>query len=223
MRIKHEEIVPLADMLITSFQRDQAEIEAENNFYSITFLNEFKTMTDKVRDLEKADVLLTQQKIVTKDLYLLADSLYQPLKMFNIVVQKADLPTNLVPETITNLKKRNIEGGLTNIKALMQVIDSNKTLLTSKAMKSSLPLLLETNFASLTEKSNLQTEIINQRKLLTSNSQASYDKLYNDYIIDICNIGKALYHGKAKAKEYTISSMIKRLHVSHANISTSSK
>ena len=42
MKIKQEEIVPVADMLISSFQRDQAEIEAENSFYSLEFLNLFK-------------------------------------------------------------------------------------------------------------------------------------------------------------------------------------
>ena len=213
MRIKQEEYVPLADMLISSFERDQAEIEAENDFYSIAFLNQFKTTTEEVRELEKADVLLTKQKTVTKELYLLADNLYKPLKIFNIVVQKAALPTSLVQDIITNLKKRNIEGGLVDIKALMQVVTSNQALLTSKAMKANFPALLDTNFKALTEKSNLQTDIIKQRQLLTNDNGATYDILYNDYIADICTIGKAVYLGKAKANEYTISKMLKKLHV----------
>ena len=215
MRIKQEEIVPVADMLISSFQRDQAEIAAENDFYSVAFLKQFKTVTEEVRELEKADVLLTKQKTVTKDLYLLADNLYKPLKIFNIVVQKAALPTTLVQDIINNLKKRNIEGGLVDMKALMQVVASNQALLTSKAMKSNFPALLDTNFKDLTEKSNLQTKIIKERQLLTNDNGATFETLYNDYIIDICNIGKAVYHGKAKANEYTISKMLKKLHVNH--------
>ena len=215
MRIKQEEIVPLADMLITSFERDLAEIESENSFYSTAFLNEFKATTEDVRELEKADSLLTQQKTVTKDLYLLADNLYQPLKIFNVVVKKAALPTNLVQDIINNLKKRNIEGGLLNIKSLMQVVASNQDVLTAKAMKPNFPDLLETNFKALTEKSNLQTKIIKERQLLTSDNGASFSTLYNDYIIDVCNIGKAVFHGKAKANEYTITKMLKKLHVNH--------
>jgi hypothetical protein len=217
MRLKQEEIVPVADMLIASFERDQAEMEAENSFYSVAFLNQFKTTTDNVRKLEAADVLLTKQKTVTKELYLLADNLYQPLKLFNIVVQKAGMPTNLVPEIITNLKSRNIEGGLLSIKALLQVVSSNKSALESKAMKATFPELLKTNFDALTEKSNLQTKIRKDRKLLTDGNQSTYDALYNDYIIDLCTMGKALYHGKAKAKEYTITNMLKNVHVTRNN------
>ncbi|WP_395077336.1 hypothetical protein [Flavobacterium sp.] len=213
MNIKQEEIVPLADMLISSFERDQAEIEAENDFYSVAFLNQFKEATEEVRELEKADVLLTKQKTITKELYLLADNLYKPLKIFNIVVQKAALPTTLVQDIINNLKKRNIEGGLVDIKALMQVVASNQALLTSKAMKSNFPALLDTNFKDLTEKSNLQTDIIKQRQLLTNDNGVTFESLYNDYIIDICSIGKAVYHGTAKANEYTITKMLKKLHV----------
>ena len=215
MRIKQEEYVPLADMLISSFERDQAEIEAENSFYSVEFLNLFKATTEEVRELEEADVLLTKQKTVTKELYLLADNLYKPLKIFNIVVQKAALPTTLVQDIINNLKKRNIEGGLVDIKALMQVVSSNQALLTSKAMKSNFPELLDTNFKALTEKSNLQTDIIKQRQLLTNDNGSTFDILYDDYIIDVCSIGKAVYHGTAKVNEYTISKMLKKLHVNH--------
>lgn len=215
MRIKQEEIVPLADMLISSFERDQPELEAENSFYSVAFLNRFKVVTEEVRELEKADVLLTQQKTVTKDLYLLADNLYKPLKIFNIVVQKAALPTKLVQDIINDLKKRNMEGGLANIKSLMQVVSSNQALLTAKAMKPNFPALLDTNFKALTEKSNLQTKIIKDRQLLTNDSGSTFDILYDDYIIDVCSIGKAVYHGTAKVNEYTISKMLKKLHVNH--------
>jgi hypothetical protein len=217
MRIKQEEIVPLADMLIASFERDQVEIEAENSFYSVTVLNDFKTMTNVVRELEKKDVLLTNQKRITKELYKLADDLYQPLKLFTVVVQKSGLSTTLVQDIINNLKKRNMEKSLQDIKALIQVVNSNKDLLLSKAMKPTLPALLETNFTLLTDKSNLQNKMITDRKLLTNDNQGSFDTLYNEYIIDICNIGKALYHGKAKAEEYTITKMVKRLHVTYNN------
>lgn len=214
MGIKQEEYVPLADMLLDSFTRDQAEIETENSFYSVSFLNDFKIVIDEVRELEKADALITQQKTVTRELYLTADNLKRPLSLFAIVLKKANLPTNLVPDIISKLKTRNIEGAMIQIKALSQTVESNKTLLLSKAMNPSFPELLESNFVTLTEKSNLQTSIIKQRGLLTDSNQSSYDKLYNEYIIDICTMGKAFYRGTAKTKEYTVSSMLNKLHVS---------
>ena len=213
MYVKQEEIVPVADMLLTSFERDQSEIEAENGFYNTEYLNSFKAMTEEVRELERADVLLTDQKKVTKALYLLADNLYQPLRIFEIVIAKSGLDTNLVSTIIADLKSRNIEGALVNIKALMQVVSSNNDLFIAKSMKPTFPALLQTNFAAITEQSNLQTEIMKNRKLLTEGNNGSYEVLYNDYILDVCKIGKALYRSKAKAKEYTISNMLKRLHV----------
>jgi hypothetical protein len=217
MNIKQEEIVPLADMLITSFVRDLAEIAAENSFYNNDFLTSFKSMTEEVRELERADVMLTEQKRITKALYLLADDLYQPIKIFEVVLAKSGLNTNLVPQTIANLKKRNIEGGLIGIKALIQIVNSNKDLLLSKSMKPTFQTLLETSFGAMTTQSNLQTKLIQDRQLLTNGNNGSYDALYNNYIVDLCKMGKAIYHGKAKAKEYTITSMLKKLHVNQIN------
>jgi hypothetical protein len=217
MNIKQEEIVPLADMLLVSFKRDQAEMEVENSFYNASFLDSFRATTEEVRELEKADVLLVNQKNITTEMYLLADSLKQPLKLFNIVIEKAALPTKLVNDITTNINKRNMEGVLSSIKALTQVINNNKELLQSKAMKPTLPQQLDIAFAELTIKSNLQTTIKNERKQLTDDNHGSYDILYNTYIVDICKMGKAVFFGKAKVSEYTISKMVKNLHITRNN------
>ncbi|MFC4816491.1 hypothetical protein [Flavobacterium sp. GCM10023249] len=213
MTIKQEEIVPLADMLIASFERDQAIFQTENVGYSLPFLQEFKAQTELVRQLERADTLLIQQKMTTRELYQLADELYQPLKVFGIVVNKSGLPTNIVQETIFNLKKRNIEGALVNLKALNQVVNENAELLTGKAMKSNFPDLLETKFEEITIKSNLQSKIMQQRQLRTNTNVESYNKLYNDYILDVCKMGKILFYKSPKVKEYTISNLVKKLRV----------
>lgn len=213
MTIKQEEFVPVADMLIASFERDQAQLEAENELFSETFLNAFKAHTETVRQQEKADVLLIQQKTATNELYQLADDLRQPLKLFNIVVEKAGLPTTIVQDTLSNLRTRNMEGMLVNLKALNQVVNNNIELLSSKAMKANFPDLLEQKFDEITIKSNLQSKIMQKRQLLTDANLGSYNKLYNEYIADVCKIGKIVYQGQAKAKEYTVSNLIKKLRV----------
>jgi hypothetical protein len=217
MNIKQEEIVPLADMLLVSFERDQKEMEEENSFYSASFLASFKAYTEEVRELEKADVLLVNQKNITTEMYLIADSLKQPLKLFNIVIQKAALPTKLVNDIIASINKRNMEAVLSNIKALTQVINNNKDLLQSKAMKATLPVQLDLAFSELTIKSNLQTTLKNERKQLTDDNHGSYEVLYSTYILDICKMGKAVYHTKAKSSEYTIYKMLKNLHITRNN------
>jgi hypothetical protein len=216
MTIRQEEFVPVADMLIASFERDQEQLEAENELFSETFLNAFKAHTEAVRQLERNDSLLIQQKIVTKELYQLADDLRQPLKLFGIVVEKAELPTTIVQDTLANLRIRNMEGVLVNLKSLDQVINSNLDLLNNKAMKANLPELLEEKFNEITIKSNLQSKIMQKRQLLTDANLGNYNKLYNEYIADVCKIGKVVYQGQAKAKEYTISNLVKKLRVTPA-------
>ncbi|MFC7774690.1 hypothetical protein [Flavobacterium sp. GCM10027622] len=213
MTIKQEEFVPVADMLIASFERDQIQLEAENELFSQVFLNAFKAQTEKVRQLERADTLLIQQKTITRELYQLADDLRKPLKLFGIVIEKAGLPTNLVQDTLSNLRVRNMEGVLVNLKSINQVVNSNLDLLTGKAMKSNFPDLLETKFEEITIKSNLQSKIMQQRQLLTHNNLEIYNTLYNDYIVDVCKIGKVVFDGQAKVKEYTISNLVKKLRV----------
>ena len=217
MTIKQEELVPVADMLIASFERDQEQLEAENELFSEAFLNAFKAHTEAVRQLERADTLLIQQKTTTNELYRLADDLRQPLKLFGIVIEKAGLPTSIVQDTLANLRIRNMEGALVNLKALNQVVNSNLTLLTSKAMKADFPKLLEEKFNQITTKSNLQSKIMQKRQLLTDANLGSYSKLYNEYIADVCKIGKVVYQGQAKAKEYTISNLVKKLRVAPAS------
>lgn len=211
MTIKQEEFVPVADMLIASFERDQVQLEAENEMYSEAFLNAFKEHTEVVRQQERADTLLVQQKTTTNELYQLADELRQPLKLFSIVVEKAGLPTAIVQDTLSNLRVRNMEGVLVNLKSLNQVVNSNIALLNSKAMKADFPDLLEEKFNEITSKSNLQNKIMQKRQLLTDANLGNYNKLYNEYIADVCKIGKVVYQGQAKAKEYTISNLVKKL------------
>ena len=217
MSIKKEEMVPLADMLIESFERDQAVIEIENSFYSVVFLNEFKAMTEEVREMEKADAILVRQKSITKNLYRQADSLKQPLKIFTIAVQKAALLTKLPNQIMSNLKSRNIEGALLKINSLIQVIESNHELLISKGMKAAFFPLLKSSFNEITDLSNLQTALMKEKTLLTDDNNGSYTTLYDMYISDVCSIGKAVFLGSAKANEYTVSKMLKKLHIANGS------
>jgi hypothetical protein len=217
MNVKNEEVVPLADMLYASFKRDQVEIEGENSFYSTTFLANFSTEIEIVRKFEKKNALLVDQKKLTSDLYKIGDDLKKPLRLFEIVIKKAEVPTNLISEIIKKINNRNFEGVIEDIKALIQVINSNKALLESKSMKPTFPSFLQSSLNQLTEKSNSQTKLQKQGSDLTDSNNVSYDKLYKDYIVDICTIGKVVYGGKKKASDYTISKMLKYLHVTQPN------
>lgn len=213
MSIKHEEMVPLADMVWASFKRDQAELEAENSTLTQEYLNDFKTMTEEVRDLEQSDSMLTNQKEVTGQLYLAGDGMRKDLKLFQKVVQKAKLDTKIVTVLLKNINKRNMEGALLNIKSTQQIVTDNSALLTSKGMKVAFPSFLSDHFASITTLSTQQNEIMKQRKQLTEDNHGSY-KALNTFIKDVCGIGKTVYEGKIKADEYNVTKLLTKLHSS---------
>lgn len=84
MSIKHEEMVPLADMVWASFKRDRGAIEAENSTFTPQYLDDFKAMIDEVRDLEQSESLLTTQKLVTGNCILLLMELKKTLNCFKL-------------------------------------------------------------------------------------------------------------------------------------------
>lgn len=212
MSIKKEELVPIAEMILASFERDLVEFEAENYLYNQSFLTEFKTQIESVRKLEEAEVLLTDQKTATIAVHALADELKQPLRLFKIVIEKAGIPTSIVQETINSLNKYDMEAVLSDLKTLIQIVDKNKDLLISKGMKTSIPDMLESKYKEITIKSNLQKKIMQNRQLLTSNNTGSHEALQKTYISDICKMGKTIYQNNAKSKEYTIIELLKKVH-----------
>jgi hypothetical protein len=213
MSIKHEEMVPLADMVWASFKRDQAEIEAENSTFTAEYLNDFKVMTEEVRDLEQSDSLLTTQKLITGQLYLAADGIKKDVKLFQIVLEKSGLNTSVASVLTKNISTRNIEGALVNIKSIGQIITTNTALLSSKGMKATLPTILSDSFNVLTSLSNQQNQIMKDRKTLTDDNHGSYAAL-KVFITDVAKIGKTLYQGEVKADEYNVSKLLTKLHSS---------
>ena len=213
MSIKHEEMVPLADSVWASFKRDQSELEAENSTLTPEYLNDFKVMTEEVRDLEQSDSMLITLKVTTGQLYLAGDGMRKDLKLFQIVLKKSKLDTKIVSVLLKNIKKRNMEGALVNIKSIEQIVADNTTLLTSKGMKAVFPTFLSDNFATLTTLSNQQNEIMKERKQLTEDNHGSYTAL-NSFITNVCVIGRTVYIGLIKADEYNITKLLTKLHSS---------
>ena len=212
-RIKHEEMVPLADMVWASFKRDQAEIEAENTTFTAAYLNDFKVMTDEVRDLEQSDSLLTTQKGVTGQLYLAANGMKKDLKLFQIVLKKSGLDTKVVSVLLKNISTRNMEGALVNIKSMEQIVTGNTALLNSTGMKAGFPTFLSDHFTMLTDLSNQQNQIMKDRKLLTDDNHGSYAAL-QVFISDVCGVGKTVYSGTIKGEEYNVTKLLTKLHSS---------
>ncbi|WP_027381218.1 hypothetical protein [Chryseobacterium daeguense] len=207
MGILKEEYVPIADALLTSLARDLNLFEAENHLYNASFLAAMQNKTNELRAKETGDALLTRQKKTTQELYTLGNDLTKPMKLLNVVFDKAGIKNSLPSDILKKVKKRNFEGVLLNLKALKEIVSSQATLLTSCGMKPNTETVLQNSFDTITAKSNEQSSYQQQRKAFTSTNKGLYKELYV-YISEVARLGKIIFQGEQKASEYTIDSLI---------------
>ena len=208
--IKLENYVPIADMLDTSLTRDLTIFNTEIGSFNEDYLAAFRLLKGQVRELDQANTILQQQKVITKKLYAAADAFKKPLSLFLQIAKKTDIDLKLIKGLTADLTARNIEGAMLKMTKLKQIIEANESILVEKGMKNAFSIALEDTFNIFMIKSNEQNTLMSQRKLLVSHNSSKYDELY-EYISDICATGKILFKGEVKADEYIISKIIKRL------------
>lgn len=216
MGILKEEYVPIADALLTSLARDLAIFEAENHLFNASYLSAMQSKTDEVRAKETGDALLIQQKQTTKELYTLGKELSKPMKLLNLVFDKAGIKNSLTSEVLKKVNKRNFEGVLMGLKSLKDVVAANNALLTSYGMKADTETVLQNAFDAITTKSNEQSSYQQQRKAFTSANKGIYRELYA-YISDVARLGKIIFQGEQKASEYTLENLIAMVNSSRKN------
>lgn len=212
MKIKNQDMLPLADMVMESFKRDQAAFEAENKKYNVTFLNAFISQIEVLDKMEQAEALLTEQKKVTKEINGFIDTLYKPLKFLGVSMEDAKLPTKICQETIDSLRRRDMEASIDHLKSLLQIVNTNLDALTLEGMNPDTPSFLENNLKDIITKSTLQNKLKQKHQLACSTNTGSYSGLYTTYIAPICKLGKVIFFKDPKIKEYTVSELLKKVH-----------
>ena len=207
-----EEYVPAGLFLRTSFERDQGELSVRFKDFTSVFLADFIAKIDKVKTLESAIIMTDDQKKATADLYSAADDLNNEFNFLVYYFKKLKFDTGLLSDVKKDLNSRNIEGAVAKIEDVIQFIVAHETALEGKGMASGFVLELSSSSDFLEAKNVLQNKYKNDIGTLYKDNKVVYDALY-DYIKDIADAGKRLYAGQKKAKEYTISSLIKRMRV----------
>ena len=207
-----EEYVPAGLFLRTSFERDQGELSVRFKDFTSVFLADFIAKIDKVKTLESAIIMTDDQKKATADLYSAADDLNNEFNFLVYYFKKLKFDTAVLSAVKKDLNSRNIEGAVAKIEDVIQLITVHQTELEDKGMAASFVQDLSTRRDYLEAKNVLQNKFKNDISTLYKDNKVEYDALYN-YIKDIADAGKRLYAGQKKAKEYTVSSLIKRMRV----------
>lgn len=207
-----EEYIPAGLFLRTSFERDQGELSVRFKDFTSVFLADFIAKIDKVKTLESAIIMTDDQKKATADLYSAADDLNNEFNFLVYYFKKLKFDTAVLSAVKKDLNSRNIEGAVAKIEDVIQLITVHQTELEDKGMAVGFVQDLSTRRDYLEAKNVLQNKYKNDIATLYKDNKVEYDALY-DYIKDIADAGKRLYAGQKKAKEYTVSSLIKRMRV----------
>jgi hypothetical protein len=211
-KMKQEDYVPAATQLIESLERDLVVINAQNHTFNGQYLQDFRSKVAIVEQMEQSDKALIEQKRTTALLYAKCDEVKRELTIFSMPFNKAGLESSLVSELSNDLESHNAEASLKKIKSLEQVIAQNSVVLISKGMKAIMPSFIIESYNEIKRLSDLQSQLIKDGRKLTEANIKHYNELYV-YISETIDIGKRVFTEGVKKSDYTISKIIRILHV----------
>lgn len=203
LKIKKEEYTALGDFVFASFNRDLPQFEARFVKFNAGFRDVFGQKLNTCKTLNQTLNLVEAQKATTKNLYDQADAINKDLTIFNTYIADAGLNTTMVTALKADLKTRNIEGAVIKLAALSQFVTNNLAVLTSQGLQADYAQVLLGYRDSLELGNFNQTELIKNKKSLTSANLAEYEALY-DMIKKVCEKGKLIFKDTPIAQEYTI-------------------
>lgn len=216
LNVRKEEYTVLGDFIFTSYNRDLGAISTRFPKLGGGFKDEFVAKLAFVKALESDLVLTDSQKNATASLYNEASELNDELNFVSAYFKDAGLNSSLVSDLKADLFSSNIEGALLKIEGLKQFITVHLTDLVAEGMDAHFVDKLADHKNSLTEKNNLQNEVMNQHKELINANSEHYDKLY-EFISNVSNKGKLVFKKTVFEDEYTISKVLKRMRAAKKN------
>ena len=208
--IKIEEYTPLADIILSNFNRDFAAINARYPKLNNIFKTSFTTKLVAIKTQEKKFVITQQQTALTKSLYDEADALVQELIFLKDYINDAGLDSTIVTALIHDLRSHNIEGACEKTETLKQYIQANHAPIEEEGMALDFPNKLEDHKISLAKKNKDQKITMDSGVVLTGNNNSQYTSLYND-IITISDKAKKVFKNTPFEDQYVISKILKSM------------
>ena len=208
--VRIEEQVPLAEIILSHFTRDQQAIISFYPKLNNSFLNNYAAKIDNIKTIEKKALLLSQQTAITQSLYAEAAQLVDQLVFVKDYFADANLDPSIVIQLIHDLRSHNIEGACNKIEALKQLSIAHLPLLMDQGMAADFPNLLDSYNQSMAEKNKDQKITIDEGVVRTKTNNSLYTDLYAD-TINIANKSKKVFRKTPIAQQYVISKIIKSM------------
>lgn len=208
--IRIEEYVPLADIILTNFNRDFTSINARYPKLDTNFKNNFANKLQAIKTQEKKLVTKKQQTTITKNLYAEADTLADELLFTKDYIKDAGYDNTIAKQLIKDLRSRNIEGACNKIEALKQLIQANQSKIIEQGMNPDFVTQLESHNISLAQKNKTQKTTMDSGKVLTRTNNNNYAELYKD-LLEITKKAQKVFRKTPYKDQYVISKTIKSM------------
>jgi hypothetical protein len=219
-RCNNEELPVIGGFVSFNLKRDLTDFTAFSPKFGGNYVIDFDAKIKRCSELVSSKEETAKLKVITTRMYSTMDNLIGHVNSLAIYVKmaKTDIPISVADFCVPPLRKaihsRDAEAVLQNLHIMNNCIAQYKDALTKQGLSESVINLLGSAVVSIHDDNQRQYEIVSNRKELVQNNMELFNGLYAD-IIEICEIGKAMYRGKdaKKVKDYTFSELMKQVRV----------
>lgn len=217
---KHEELPPVAQFVLSSFNRDLLLFKDYSDEFDTTYATNFEAQITAVNDVVYPKTLTKQGKLVTERIATNIERLKDLNTLTESYVNRAGRALTIAPADFgcrdlrKKLNKGDVEGVITALRTLLKNIDSNLAALTAKGLKEATRTEMAALPATLTTDNTLQNDNIQARNKLVNENIGLFDALY-DTVMDVCKVGKVIHQTITNTPErmgdFTVAVLLKRV------------
>lgn len=220
---KMEEVPVIGGFILESLESNITDFQDFASDYTQEKITAIRTKRNFCLELEKSNSVTQQLKSTTSTLLEKEQNLRPSLNMLEGYVKRAANELDIAPTGFgiatvrTAISKGNDEGVISGMKNVLQNVTRNRAVLVSKGLKPEFLTELSTTVTEIDTLNNLQNSLINKQIATTSANVKDYNELW-DMITKVCEDARAIYKGvdEVKLKQFTISSLIKRVNAEGA-------
>ena len=214
---KNEEVPVIGNYLLFALKRDLVDFSTSfPKIFTADYVVGFERKIADVNNLLNPQTETVELKNTTTRLYSTMDSLIEPVDIVAgyIKFTKGALPISVKDFGLTALKQklhsRDSEGFLKNLQTVTTNLETYRSQLSEQGFDQSLIPRFSDALVSINADNLHQFEIVNKRKTVVENNLGLINDLYKT-IMEVCNVGKAIYKGKndLKVKDYTFNELKK--------------
>ena len=210
---KDEELPVICKFAVFSLKRDLADFKAFSPKFNDVYVTGFETKIASVSEVVMPGSETLELKNITARLYATMDGLVDPINRVSgyLKLAQAGLKTTTADFGLTelrkNIKAKNAEGAINNLRTVSNNLTKNAALLAAQGLTPELTSLFTTSSTSIAADNQKQYEILSHRKNIVQNNLGLFNGLY-EQLTEVLRVGKILYKASDALKHRNTQSAV---------------